>query len=303
VKIYINNQELDFTLENEKTIQDIITSLEKWLNQSQLLIFKLELDGKSYTYDNLKQNKELQIDTIQIMNVEAKHVQEVYLIRLNNLIRYFSELSMVIEKDDYAGIEKVLTEYKLIRSEFSDILKYKITESATSEIGMLDKVFAGTTSGMIQSWTDENKQDALHTLSQVKTKLALLKNEIENPLITLNEIIQKLKDAKQDIIQVSILLQTGKDREAMQAIVNFTELTQSLLKIFSNVQLVKILSNIKFKEKSFAQFYSDFNKNLNELITAFERKDFVLIGDLLEYEIAPSIEEIITISEKIIKQT
>ena len=114
--------------------------------------------------------------------------------------------------------------------------------------------------------------------------------------------LKLLKNAKQDITNVSVLLQTGKDREAMQAIINFSELTQSLLRIFSNVQLAKELSRIKFKNKSFEQFYGDFNKNLHELISAFEKKDFVLIGDLLEYEIAPSIEEIIHISKKILKQ-
>lgn len=302
MKIYINNQEVDYTLENEKTIQDVITSLEKWLNQSQLLIFKLEIDGKSYIYNDIAQNKDLQIDTIKTLKVDAKHIQEVFFIRLNNLIQYFNELSTSIEKAEYKNIEKILSQYKLMCSELSDLLRLKTAESAGIEINMLNKVFAGTTGGMIKSWSAENKQEALKIISQIKTKLVLLKNEIENPLITLNEIIQKLIESKKDISQVSILLQTGKDREAMLAIVNFSELTQSLLRIFTNVHIAKILSNIQFKKKSFKEFYSDFNKNLNELITAFERKDFVLIGDLLEYEIAPSIEEIITTSQKILQQ-
>jgi hypothetical protein len=287
VKIYLDGKEVDYTLENEKSIYDVIVSFEKWLKNSQMVITKLELDGKSYTYDTIKQDKALSIDTIRKMDIQAKHIHEVQLIQLDTALQYFNKLISFIEHDDPDGIENQLKDYHSLRVTLDSIFGVHNAAAPVMEISILDKVFAGTTGGMIRSWTRENKQEALTALSQVKIKLTLLKNELINPIIS----------------NVSVLLQTGKDRDAMQVIVNFSELTQSLLRIFSNIQFTKILPNIQFKNKSFEQFYTNFNKNLHDLISAFEKKDFVLLGDIFEYEITPSIEEIIEISEKITAKT
>jgi hypothetical protein len=303
VKIYLDGKDVDYTLENEKSIYDVIVSFEDWLKKSQMVITRLELDGKNYTYQAIKDDKTLSIDKISRMDIQAKHIHEVQLIRLNDALEYINKLVSSFEKDDLSGIENLLKGYPDFRSALKIIFGVHDETAQVLEISGLDKAFAGTTGGMVRSWKQENKQEALSTLLQVTTKLTLLKNELINPLITLTEVIGKLKTAKQDISNVSVLLQTGKDREAMQAIVNFSELTQSLLRIFSNIQFTKVLPNIQFKEKSFDRFYTDFNKNLHELISAFEKKDFVLIGDIFEYEITPSIEEIIEISEKITAKT
>ncbi|MEJ2663622.1 MAG: hypothetical protein P8107_06210 [Spirochaetia bacterium] len=43
MKIYMNGQEMNYTLENEKNIIDVIKSIEDWLKKSQMLITKLDL--------------------------------------------------------------------------------------------------------------------------------------------------------------------------------------------------------------------------------------------------------------------
>ena len=44
--------------------------------------------------------------------------------------------------------------------------------------------------------------------------------------------------------------------------------------------------------KDYNVFYSELNKVLKELLEAFKLKDSVLIGDLMEYEMAPRLEEL-----------
>ena len=44
---------------------------------------------------------------------------------------------------------------------------------------------------------------------------------------------------------------------------------------------------------SFEEYYNELNSVLKELIDAFHINDSVLIGDLLEYEIAPRLEGLI----------
>ena len=49
-------------------------------------------------------------------------------------------------------------------------------------------------------------------------------------------------------------------------------------------------SKAKILDLPFDEFYKDFNSILLELTNAFGAGDSVLIGDLLEYEIAPRLD-------------
>ena len=50
---------------------------------------------------------------------------------------------------------------------------------------------------------------------------------------------------------------------------------------------------------SFEKYYNELNGFLKELIDAFQINDSVLIGDLLEYEIAPRLEGLIQFIERL----
>ena len=50
-------------------------------------------------------------------------------------------------------------------------------------------------------------------------------------------------------------------------------------------------------EEPLERFFSDLNRILTELIEAFEAKDSVLIGDLLEYEVTPRLEGLERLTE------
>jgi hypothetical protein len=62
--------------------------------------------------------------------------------------------------------------------------------------------------------------------------------------------------------------------------VRFSELSQNL------VRLVFTISTGKENE-DLQSFYRELNSVLSELLQAFETRDSVLIGDLMEYEVAP----------------
>lgn len=78
-------------------------------------------------------------------------------------------------------------------------------------------------------------------------------------------------------------MQTGKDSAAMEKIIEFIDFSKKLSRLMSyyNIDTGKIdLESL-----------SSYNKLLNELVEALSRSDSVLTGDLLEYEIAPAIEQ------------
>jgi len=77
--------------------------------------------------------------------------------------------------------------------------------------------------------------------------------------------------------EVSVQVQTGRDREAMATVTGLSDAIQRLL------PLVALLP----PDGARARLIVDLNAPLRGLAAALEAKDTVLIGDLAEYEVAP----------------
>jgi hypothetical protein len=90
------------------------------------------------------------------------------------------------------------------------------------------------------------------------------------------------------VSEVSLLLQTGKDRQAMDRIIRFSEVTQRLLDI------VPFLP----KDDERHKLFEELNPVLRQLLEAFDSKDLVLIGDLFEYEVAPRLTGLLPALER-----
>ena len=110
--------------------------------------------------------------------------------------------------------------------------------------------------------------------------------ELEDPGGALRRLLSELRECGGRASEVPLLLQTGRDREAMAVIVRFSELTQTLVRLLDAAPLLTIDSRRP------DEFFGDLNRILKELIEAFEAKDSVLIGDLMEYEIAPRMRKL-----------
>jgi hypothetical protein len=79
----------------------------------------------------------------------------------------------------------------------------------------------------------------------------------------------------------------------MQSVVEFTELTQKIARIFPALQAGhESPSSLTIDGTSIEEFYLGLNKILTEITDAFGSKDIVLIGDLLEYETAPRLRQL-----------
>jgi hypothetical protein len=78
----------------------------------------------------------------------------------------------------------------------------------------------------------------------------------------------------------------------MDTIVRFSELSQTLVRLVASI--FPDNSNEKLQA-----FYQDLNSVLSELLEAFAAKDSVLIGDLMEYEIAPRLEQLRTFLQEL----
>ena len=99
----------------------------------------------------------------------------------------------------------------------------------------------------------------------------------------------RLYEAERDnLLEVPVRLQTGKDAEAMRSILLFVEIFNKATRILPELSRAGAhISELHIDGKPLSEFYESFNTILRQLMEAFETKDAVLIGDLAEYEIVP----------------
>ena len=102
-------------------------------------------------------------------------------------------------------------------------------------------------------------------------------SEMNDLLTTLNDYLSKLIPA---VKECANHYQSGKLNEGSSLLVSMIEGLNWAIGVAANVQVQDI--NVE-----------EINTKLNEIVKAFENEDYILVGDLLEYEISPVMQELL----------
>ena len=299
MEIVVNNEKIDFTLENEHTLGEVIAAVEAWLNKSNLVAASIYLDLR----DSDKQERDLieepeenwsgtPIGRIERLVITARLVMEIQFSNIQTVLSYLDLLKSAVEKRDQSKIEDLLQGREDTFKSLNLIYTSSLNPSSFQEINDLRSLLEGANAETILAWPDGMRKRALDIIEVLDGMLSTRLDEMINPFTVLASSIKELELASNEIKDVSVLLQTGQEQKAMAAIIEFADLSQRLLRVLSSLEESSHISlkELKIGEERASRFFADFNGILRELIGAFDTKDTVLIGDLLEYEVAPRIE-------------
>jgi hypothetical protein len=290
MRILINNEQIDYSLEGERNLGDILKELQNWLQKSGMTIDSFDINGEKTVPDEKGSWQDMNLSAIEELNIEAKLNREVEVEKLSAAYTVFQDLKDGIEKEGQSKIinasQTVLDTDSIPHAVMVEIAGKEGAESAA-------KIISGTglSDGKIPE--GEEKQKALTFIDNMCTILLGRLKELTAPKQEASASAGLLKGMVPQLNEISVLLQTGKDEEAMNLIIKFSELTQKLLRLFPYLQ--QDLEGVQNTQgKSFSYFAKDLNEKLNEVLQAFHDQDSVLIGDLMEYEITPCIDELVT---------
>ena len=293
MQILINEKPIDFTLENENNLGKIITELDNWIISSGFKITSVEQDGKEHALDDISNWQDIPIDSIQQLKITASKYSEIYLIHLQTVHQFFTILLKAIEIKDRKLITELMNEYKYIIDNIGNILLEPGIEDKDSTASALNALIEKT--GLLKGDCLESELNQLSKmLISINIIISSRMKEITDPFTELKTAAGQLKSTIDEISDVSVLLQTGQDRKAMDSIIRFTDLSEKIIRIypFLNDKVVYNLADQIIDKGTFKTFYVDLNSILMELLEAFNANDSVLIGDLLEYEVVPRLEKL-----------
>jgi len=264
MEIRINGQAADITLDSERTIGDILASLDQWLANLGHSLSGLSIDGKAADITRLNEIFSMGKDSVKTLDIYTSSDAQLSAYALSKLANDIDEYEKLKfeDKNNFFNSWEQSAQAKLIKENMPELFL------------LYTDLFSngGISCQTLRSVTEERLREINDPLNEF--------SKIE-PLV--NEICVRLIDLPLDI-------QTGKDGRAAQTIQIFSGITEKILRITKQLNIQGFL--VQSDEEFFTQMINDFSKVLRELLDAYERYDSVLVGDLAEYEAAPRLQEL-----------
>ncbi len=279
MKIYINQDEIEFTLESEKNLGEVFESVEKWLAARSYTVSEVFLDDEEISVTERSSWEKLDFQNRDSFRFIALTLSELKAQNLRTLLNFCRMLQVSLKEGNLELMKELLAEYTYIEGsytvlldDYSGAIKNHMA-SVLSDNGFIPEA----------DRSEENVKAVLEAFIMLEAVIQGRLDEIVQPVKSGVECYEAIVGLMPQMENVSLMLQTGKDREAMDVIIRFTELFQKLLRVFTFLpEETKENHHDGLKE-----YIKDMSGVLKELTEAFSSEDSVLMGDLMEYEILP----------------
>lgn len=289
MEVLINREQVDVTLEHERTLGEVMEGLRGWLNDSQLYITDVLVDQQDVRLDAPENWADTDIDDVGRIEIRALPPWEVKAAGLDVLVQYFTLLRDTLRAGEASQLRSLAADAESVAASLPIYARDLVDEEERS-----DPFFRIVDAPEIRGGelpAPERGQELLGYLEQAITVLTGRAREIANPIPEAVATARAIRGLVPDMSDVSVLLQRGEDRRAMDYIVRFTELVAKLLRIMPHA--IRQNEDPAASTAELERYGTELNATLQELVGAFGTQDSVLIGDLVEYELVPKIEELL----------
>lgn len=274
MRIYVNDVEIDVKLEDERTLADVMNGIEPWLVSGRHALVGVAADGTAIDRDAWAGMPLADIDRLAI---EARDLRGERIDGLRTVADYLELAGRVLAHGDDAQLRAVLTEHAAIES--------GLTALAPDLAGVLESAVEP----LRGSGGDASERGAAGVrIEQLRTIVAARIREWSDPVAETRATLPLLDEIVRSFEHLPGMLQTGGGAEAMLAISRFAELAARIVRMLP----LLALERPALPEETARQTIAAINEQLSELEAAFDAGDYVLIGDVLEYELMPRFQEL-----------
>jgi hypothetical protein len=261
MEIRINGKTADITADSEKTVGEIMAGLEQWLAASGHRLSGIAIDGQHAGLSSLEEVFGRDIDTVNVLDISTSSLAEL---AAQSLALILGD----IDTYESLGFAQRPAFYESWKESPQALLA---ADQMPDLLALCGQVFSegGASSQMLRAIVGER-------LSEVRDPGEVFKGL--GPLVA--ETCARLIDLPLDI-------QTGKDGRTAQTIQIFAGIAEKIIRVFG------LLTDQGYIAKEpVAELIGKFGEAVRELLTAYEKYDTVLVGDLTEYEMAPRLQEL-----------
>jgi len=263
--IKINDKPLDFSIDNEKTLGEVFTSIEQWLSNSGHRLSEIFIDGAAVSAGMIEEVFKKDVNSINNIDIRTNAVAELAAVSLQNLQKDIDEYENIKfeEKAKFFDDWKKSAHAMFIFEEMPDIYSYFTNAFSGGDI-------------------------SVQTLRAITGEI---QREVTEPVKELERIEPVLNDICEKLVNLPLDIQTGKDLLAAQTIQLFSTVTEKLIRLFYQLSTQGYILQIE-EARQIAENFSNFKNILSQLLESYEKHDIIIVGDVAEYEAAPKLKEL-----------
>jgi len=267
MKIRINGVDADIQLETEQNVGEILCGLDTWLAGTGHRLSGLSIDGETASVGSMEVCFGRTIDGITTLDIYTTPVLQLFAESLFNTIQDINayEAAAFEEKGRFAGQWKQSPQALLLAEHSPEIFDWA------------SQTFSGEGSGtqVFRVLVEERLRELQDPAAEMSKT---------GPLVS--EICARLEELPLDI-------QTGKDARAAETVRTFSGVAEKVFRVFNVLKKEGFpVGEITVENMSITAYIAEFSTALRELLSAYEQRDTVLVGDLAEYEMAPRLRSL-----------
>ena len=319
MKILVNEKSIDFTLENESKLGDVIRNLEKWIAQNDNVIRSVRVNNKDLNLENFNNDvndneSNMKIEEIKTVEIVTSNKIDLAFDAMstidefrNNILRIFETgIEEIIKRNDEVleGIGLIIEALQLslkilnINAEVVINSRNERLENILSELNKIKKEYE-------RKYLDEK---AVESISSVMNRMdeyivkiykwGIVKNYPKLKLDTtgeipfiaeiLKDIFSVCKDTEKKFEDIGTNIQVGEDLKAYQGIYSLVGIINEIIDLFKVIK-GEIYINDKDLLENFGieGIFGKITKYLKEVEESFYNEDLITIADVIEYELKP----------------
>jgi len=289
MQIKVNGMPVNIEGGTARTAGEFLALAGTELEYNGLAIIGLKLDGKEIADTEYSRAKDLPLSELDRLDIVAQPISEIKGKAISTLLELFEaahEIGGLESSPDWKGLAAGASRMKEAVSDF-------FSTDERGYVADFEKLTAEAAASPADGKGAIRPSPALRTqIVSESGRLGMLfrerLDEILDPLGEERKAAHVFEVESAELSELPVLLQTGKDAEAMKVVLLFIETFNKAIRILPELKNKGVdIDAINIDGKKLKDFYLELNEILRKLSGAFEDRDTVLIGDLIEYEVTP----------------
>lgn len=319
MQVLINDYPVDFELDQERSVSDIISSVSEWSRERDLVFYELYINNDLVSLDRVP---DVKIDDINVINCIVHSKADIVFSSVDEAVRYCDRVSFFVkqvvdsgewgrnEADDLvtgtAWLLEVLEKVLHLLGLSEGGLKYR-DRDVMDHVAAIEK-FIDTLRGISDpaaareflTARTELFADIKHIfrmLLQSDVMRTLIVQSIDSPDVLIAALVKTGEDLDgelENIRAAAIAYQTGRDAEGserLKAFVDFiyryTRTCYQVAPVFKIEPGRIVVGGVSLEQKN-----RELRDLLHEIIAIMENNDIISLSDILEYEVIPALSNL-----------
>jgi hypothetical protein len=303
--ITINGAPISLETRESGSLGELLSQADELLDKAGSVIVSLAVDGREIDAESYASCAGKMASSVQRVEIRAENAAAIKVRALATLLELLSIAKGQAEAEGGAAGEEggAATDWAGIRKGAEDLSDAFAGLFAADELSFV-KLFAEV---LERSGDEPDRSSRIEISAQADRLSSVFEErlaELRAPENEMRKAAALFEGRSGDLAEIPVLLQTGKEDQAMKTVLFFIEIFNKVIRVIPELRRSGVdTASISVDGAPIQEFYGSFNEVLRQLTDAFEHRDAVLIGDLAEYEILPRMKSFFAAMEEALPES